>query len=499
ATIGNKTVLDETDFLTYFANDPKTKVLGLYLENIKRGPEFLSVLQKICQKKPVIIIKAGTTAKTQAAIITHTGAMAGDEEVAESLITDCGAICAHSLSEFLGYLKIFSYFKAPVNDTTILITNAGGPGIIAADLVAKSSVLNLYEFSAAEKFHLQKQSPEASSFGNPLDLRGDADHTRYETVIKELSKNKKIGALIVLATAQVQTNIPAIWRTLFAAKKYCPFPIMPVILSDTIASLLTPDIPLANFDDPLYAVQSLEKYYLWQNKKNININFGKSAKIAATRQKKNNQYLTQVKNRQRSILLYSEASHLAASYNLNILPAQRLNSLDPQTLTYPTVLKIDSDQILHKNKEGGVILNLKNSEQLSIAAKTLQKKFAKTDLIVQPQSEPGLELIIGLKKDNNFGSVIMLALGGIATEIFNTKIFFSPLGNTRYFENKIQTSPLGQLLDKQGIKLQTVIENIQKVSALANENPTVKELDLNPIIFYPDQPPIIVDIKVILE
>ncbi|NMB48274.1 hypothetical protein GYA13_02390 [Candidatus Kuenenbacteria bacterium] len=498
ATIGNKTVLDETDFLAYYASDKQTKVIGLYLENIKRGPEFLAALQKICPQKPVIIIKAGVTEKTQAAIISHTGAMAGDEEVAESLIADCGGIIAHSLGEFLGYLKIFSYFKAPANNTVALVTNAGGPGIIAADLVAKSKILNLHEFSTAEKFYLQKQLPEASSFGNPLDLRGDANHVRYEAAIKELSKNKKIGSLIVLATAQVQTNPPAIWQTIISAQKYCHFPVVPVIMSAIIAKSIAPDTQLSNFDDPLYAVRSLEKYYLWQNKKNINIALTQPVKIS-TRQKKNNHYLEQIKNRQRSILLFSEALYLGQSYHLNILPAPRFNSLDPQKISYPTVLKIDSDKILHKNKEGGLILNIKSPEQLLSSAKILQTKFPQTDLIVQPQIESGLELIIGLKRDNNFGPVIMLALGGIATEIFNTKIFFSPQGTPKYFKEKITNSPLGRLLAKQKIDLHLVIENLKLVSALALENPTVKELDLNPIIFYPDQPPIIVDIKVILE
>ncbi|HOZ36872.1 MAG TPA: acetate--CoA ligase family protein [bacterium] len=495
-TIGNKTILDETDFLAHFITDKNTNVIGLYLENIKHSYEFLTTLKKISPQKPVIVIKAGATPKTQAAITSHTGAMAGDEAVAEALIADCGGIVAHSLSEFLGYLKIFSYFKIPANNTVALITNAGGPGIIAADLVAKSDTLNLYEFSATEKFNLQKQLPEASSFHNPLDLRGDADHTRYETAIKTLAKNKKIGSLIILATAQVQTNPPAIWQAIVAAQKYCPFPVVPVIMSESVSQSLTPNIHLSNFDDPLYAVQALEKSWLWRHKKYQRYT---PVKISPARQRKNNQYLAEIKKRQRSILLFSEAENLTATYGLNILPAPRLNTLDLATVVYPAVLKIDSDQILHKNKAGGLSLNLQNEKQLLSAVQTLRAKFPQTDLVVQKQTTPGLELIIGLKYDNNFGPVVMLALGGIATEIFNVKIFFSPLKEAGYYQEKIQDSVLGRLLAKQKINLISVVENIQRVATLAVENPDIKELDLNPIIFYPDQTPVVVDIKIVLK
>lgn len=498
-TIGNKTVLDETDFLAYLATDQKTKVIGLYLESIKRGPEFLAILKKVSSRKPVVIIKAGVTAKTQAAIVSHTGAMAGDEDVAKALITEHGGLWTESLSQFIAYLKMFSHYRAPLNNTVALITNAGGPGILAADLIAQSSVLNLYEFTTAEKNVLRKQLPAASSFHNPLDLRGDADHLRYETALKLLAKNKKIGALVVLATAQAQTNPSAIWQSLTAAQKYCPFPTIPVIITNTLSHSASSASGPTNFKEPLYVVQALEQSWLRQNKNNLRHSQNKPPRVSTARQNKNSAYLNEIKKRQRAILLFSEAENLAKTYHLNIWSAPRLNSVDPEQLAYPVVLKIDSDKILHKNKEGGLILNLKNTEQLLRSAKILQTKFPQTDLIVQPQVAPGLELIIGLKKDNNFGPVIMLALGGIATEIFNTKIFFSPLGAPKYFEEKIKNSPLGRLLAKQKIDLNLVIENLKRVSALALENPMIKELDLNPIIFYPDQPPIVVDIKIILE
>src|SRR3990167_7836259 len=331
-TIGNKTVLDETDFLEYFATDKKTKAIGVYLENIKRGAKFLAALKKTAKAKPIVIIKAGATVKTRAAIVSHTGAMAGDEEIAESLIEDCNGVSAQSISEFFAYLKMFSYFKAPKNKLVVLVTNAGGPGIMAADAVVKSSILNLYEFSESEKNTFKKILPNAGSYSNPLDLRGDATNLHYDAAIKELSKNKNIGSLIVIATAQSQTNAPAIWQSVASAQSYCPFPAIPTIMSDSITPLLASKTVLANFHDPLYAIKAIEKYYLWQNKKNTSIAFAEKIKINSARQRKSNGYLQEIKTRGRSVLLFSEALNVGKLYGLNVLPAPRISSLDRQDI-----------------------------------------------------------------------------------------------------------------------------------------------------------------------
>lgn len=498
-TIGNKTVLDETDFLEYFATDKKTKAIGVYLENIKRGAKFLAALKKTAKAKPIVIIKAGATVKTRAAIVSHTGAMAGDEEIAESLIEDCNGVSAQSISEFFAYLKMFSYFKAPKNKLVVLVTNAGGPGIMAADAVVKSSILNLYEFSESEKNTFKKILPNAGSYSNPLDLRGDATNLHYDAAIKELSKNKNIGSLIVIATAQSQTNAPAIWQSVASAQSYCPFPAIPTIMSDSITPLLASKTVLANFHDPLYAIKAIEKYYLWQNKKNTSIAFAEKIKINSARQRKSNGYLQEIKTRGRSVLLFSEALNVGKLYGLNVLPAPRISSLDLKKINYPAVLKIDTDKILHKNKAGGLIQNIKNPSELLDSMKILRSKFPKTDLIVQPQTKPGLELIIGAKHDDNFGPIIMLGVGGITAEIVNAKIFLSPMGNLKYLKEKIQNSLIGKLLAKQKINISLVAKEVKKVCELALENPSIKELDLNPILFYPNENPVIIDIKVICK
>jgi len=129
----------------------------------------------------------------------------------------------------------------------------------------------------------------------------------------------------------------------------------------------------------------------------------------------------------------------------------------------------------------------------------LRSKFPKTDLIVQPQTKSGLELIIGAKHDDNFGPIIMLGVGGITAEIVNAKIFLSPMGNLKYLKEKIQNSLIGKLLAKQKINISLVAKEVKKVCELALENPSIKELDLNPILFYPNENPVIIDIKVICK
>ncbi|NMC51105.1 hypothetical protein GYA54_00015 [Candidatus Kuenenbacteria bacterium] len=496
ATIGNKTVVDEADLLEYFAQDKKTQAVGIYLENIKRGEQFLNILKRTSQQKPIFIVKGGSSPKSQNAILSHTGAMAGDEEVAESLIGEAGGFYLPTTFDLINNLKIFSHFRAPLNNKIAVLTNAGGPGILAADYISQSSDLTLYEFSEQQKNNLKNKIPEASSCSNPIDLRGDADHFRYELALKELAKIKNIGALLVVATAQAQTDIPLIYESLRAAQKYCSFPVIPVVMS---AIEQTTKEKMPNFVEPSCAVRALGNYYLWTSRKKTKLVKIVKNKINTARQKQSNHYLEEIKKHGRPILLANETANLGKLYTFNILDSIRTSSANPANLSYPIVLKIDSDKILHKNKEGGLIMGIKNPGELSSAIDQLHTKFPKTDLIIQKTVKPGLELIIGLKNDNNFGSIIMLGLGGIATEILNIKIFFSLQNNLQYIKTKIDTSPLSKILAKQRIKSETVAKEISKAITLASENPSLKEADFNPIIFYPDSPPIAIDFKVVLK
>jgi acetate---CoA ligase (ADP-forming) len=495
-TIGNKTVLDETDFLEYFIKDKKTQVIALYLESIKRGREFISLINAASRHKPIIILKSGNSKATASAIASHTGALAGDVGIIETAIKDNGGIYCSDLTDFVSTLKMISHFKKPLNNKIVVLTNAGGPGVITTDLVSRNEKLELFKFTENQKQALQKILPPAAAFENPIDLLGDADSQLYETVFKKLKKMPGIGALLSIITLQSQTNLEAIVKLIIRLAKNYPWPIIPIIIGNKSNYEIIKKFKKENFVNFIYpsaAIQALANYYLYSK-----INFPNFTQKISYRSSPFRQLFTKAKNQERPALYYSEIETIAKKYNLPLLPSLDAQKTKLEKISYPAVLKIDDPSILHKNKKDGLVLNIKNAPGLRQAIARLKNKFPSSNIIIQKQVDPGVELIMGLKTDENFGPVLLFGLGGITAEIIAETMLWILPSSPDIIKEKISTSKISRILTKQKINLDSVVAELLKVSRLALENPDIKELDINPIIFYPDKKPVIVDFKIIL-
>lgn len=501
ATIGNKTVLNESAFLDYFARDNETGLIGMYLENIKHGPSFCRSLYQSTSKKPVIIIKSGIASKAKRAVTSHTGAMAGDELIAATAIIDNGGIYSDDLSAFISTAKLISRFKKPLNNQIVILTNAGGPAVMATDLIEKNKILKLYEFTAAEHSALKKLLPPAASVNNPIDILGDARSPRYDKIIQSLRKNKKIGAVIVLVTLQAQTDVKGITDVLIKANRQNRLPFIPVIISHESNNVIDRKFNgagLANFLYPSEAIIALSNYcsaFYHRPPKSITPLPRPINKLPASLAL----LLNNLKKENRTTLSYAESCHLTKRFGLHPLPAKNFTAANLKNLSYPVALKIDDPRVLHKNKKGGLALNLMNRAELLRAKNKLNKKFAAANLIIQPQVAPGVEIILGLKADPVFGPVLLFGLGGITTELINEKLLWLLPVNESAIRQKLVNSRLLKFLIAQKIKPAAVIHEIKKLAALSADNPWLAELDLNPIIFYPNQKPVIVDIKIIAK
>ena len=216
-SVGNKMQISETELIEYLGNDLRTKVIGLYLEGIKDGEKFLQAASKVSLKKPIVILKAGKTAKTQIAIASHTGALAGSDEIMSVAFEKCGVIRANDLDEFLNLLKLLSGYSAPKSSQCAVITNAGGAGVLATDAF-KDKQITLADISAASKKKLKKILPSESSVENPIDLLGDAQEDRYRAVLDILHK-EKIENIFCLLTPQGQTKVGQIATTVIEYSK----------------------------------------------------------------------------------------------------------------------------------------------------------------------------------------------------------------------------------------------------------------------------------------
>lgn len=503
STLGNKMSLDETDFINYFSEDDKTKVIGIYLENIKKGEEFRqSIKNAILKNKPVLILKAGNSKKTQSAILSHTGAMAGESEVSKKAIEESGGLYFQNVFEFLAGIKFFSGFKLPRNKKIAIVTNAGGPGVITTDLIENSQNLNLFEFSESQKRQIKKMLPGASSVENPIDVLGDANEDRYENVLTNLSKTN-VGAVLAIVTPQAQTRIKEIIKALIVANKKYDFPILPVVMGAEAVEIANQELKeagLINFDFPSEAISVLKNACFYKKSRKAK-NEIKEIKKDIIRSKKGRTIAEKAKREGRNVFYYQESIELASFYDINCLKSTEINESINEVENdwqFPLVIKIDSPKILHKNSKQGVALNIENKKELKEVQGDFIKRFKDTKIIAQPQLEKGLEIILGIKKDPIFGPVIMCGLGGIMTEIFNEKeLWLLPI-DKKVIKLQLEGSKIAKVFKKQKIDLSLLVDEIFKLSVLASENKWIKELDINPMIFYSDKDPIAVDVKVVL-
>lgn len=499
-SIGNKMQMGETELLEYLDADANTKVIGMYLEGIQDGRKFIEVAQKI--KKPIVILKAGKTARAQKAISLHTGALAGSDKIMTAVFAKTGVIRAENMDEFLGLLKLISSLDVPQNGEVIIVTNAGGLGVLTTDAFQNKKI-KLAEIGEKTQAKLRKFLPEESSLSNPIDVLGDADEKRYAKTL-EIIKKENAGTIICLLTPQDQTPVKKIAAKIAKFKEKSGKNILTVFMggervAKAIIKLRENNIP--NFFLSDQAVQTLDKYWKWSVKKNI-INQNKNLfEVNTERQMKAVETISQVKAQGKGALLFQEAAEIMKLYGIGIVDFWTETQLG--AVRFPAAVKVDSDKVLHKTDKKGLILNLKNQEELEKAIAEIKQNFPGEKIVIQPMIEGGTELILGIKKDEIFGPIVVVGLGGIYTEIFHAVDFIIPYSDKEAIKNILLQGKSGFLFRETRGKIACDLEEITQIvfnlQALALEVGQIKGLDINPLISQGlDKNSLAVDVKIII-
>jgi acetate---CoA ligase (ADP-forming) len=499
-SIGNKMQIDESDLIEYLGNDSQTKVIGLYLEGIKNGSRFIEVAKKVSRLKPVVILKAGKSEKTQKAISSHTGALAGSDEITAAVFEKCGVLHSGNLEEFINTIRVFSTINPPEGNSVAIITNAGGGGVLATDAF-KDKTLKLVDFSESMKEKLKSILPRESSVENPVDLLGDAHEDRYESVLKVLN-NENIDSIICILTPQEQTPVDKITEKIISFAHSTRKTVLANFMGGekvkpAIIELNKNNIP--NLPYPEQAVKVLDDYFKWSNQKLEEI--PAETQVDHEKRKKAGEIIQTVKSKNRTILLFQEAKKLLETYGIKIIDTWNYNS--GSRVEFPAVAKVDSEKVLHKTDKNGVILNIKNASDLRRAGENLNNAFPGANIIIQPMLGGQTELIVGIKRDAVFGPVVVYGLGGIYTEVFKVVDFFVPSFDFSEALKSLEKSKLkflfGETRGKKAYDIEEVAKILTQVGLLAQENPEIQELDINPLFIYNDnKEAIAVDIKVII-
>lgn len=504
-SIGNKMRIDEADLLEYLGTDEKTKVIGMYLEGIKNGFRFAQVAGEVSRKKPVVILKAGKSEKAQKAIASHTGALAGSDEIINALFEKAGVLHAADFEIFFSLVNLISRSEAPLNDNVMVITNAGGPGVLTADAFEGKS-MTLANLSVKTKENLESFLPEESSVENPVDLLGDAMEDRYRQVLEIAEKEKSIGTIVCVLTPQDQTPVEKIAKEIIDFSKKTKKVVVTIFIGGervkaSIFELEKNGIP--NFSFPDQCIQALDKYYQWhRDRKNLVVS-GKE--IDEKRKGRAVQLINQAKKEGRSALFFLEAQKLMDLYGIPAISVESVDSSGKASakVSFPVVLKVDSDKVLHKTDRQGVMLDIKDEKELETAIGKMKQNFPGENLIIQPMLPRQTELIVGIKNDLLIGPVIVYGLGGIYTEVFKMVDFLIPPLSIEEIKKSILKGKLKFLFQETrgqaAYNLDEFAGIILSVSILGIEVGEIKEFDINPLLVYNNgKAGVAVDVKVVI-
>jgi len=503
-SIGNKMSLSENELLEYLENDEDSKVIGMYLEGIKDGIRFKEIAKKISKSKPVVILKAGKTEKSQRAISSHTGALAGSEEIIKALFKKTGVIRVDSLDEFINTMRLISLVNPPANEKTAVITNAGGPGVLATDAFSGKEI-KLSELDGKTKEKLREFLPKESSIENPIDLLGDAQEDRYEKTLESVDA-ENIGSIITILTPQENTPFDKIAQKISAFKEKTQKTIVAVFLGGkkiekSVEILKNSKIP--NYTFPEDAINALDKYYQWEiNKNKIDIR-GNAIEIDKNKSEKAENIIKNARLENRTALYFREAKEIMDIYGIDTIEFQEVNAEKELEIDFPMVMKVDSDKVLHKTDKQGVILNIGDENDFREAYQKMSENFPKENIIIQPMQRIETELILGIKKDETVGPIVIFGLGGIYTEIFKMVDFLIPSVTISEIKETILKSPIKFLFEEtrgqKAYDIENVADILLKLSVLAENLNEIKEFDINPLLIYNDgRKSLAIDVKIII-
>ncbi len=506
-SIGNKMQIGAAELIDYLRKDKNTKVIALYLEGVDRGQSFLSAISgAVSDGKKVIVLKAGRTHEAQKAIALHTGSLAGSDDVFSAALQKVGALRAESMSEFFALVRFGEHYKGNLVEPVHIgiVTNAGGPGVLATDIVASLTGVEMSKLSKGTQISLINALPEAASVHNPIDLLGDAMLDRYEIGIKKLIADKNVDIVFVLLTPQDQTPVNQIAKMIVDLQKRTKKLIMTSFIGgervDDAIDFMN-DNGVLHFESPTVALSAVASF----------VNRGTTYAITQKTIVKNRVNLVQNiinKIEKRTSLYFQECQAIAKIYSITVSKFWDVtNGFDAKTkISYPCVAKVDNPNVLHKTDRGGVILPINNLKELDNAKDILLNKFQEsgTRIIVQPMLPIQTELIIGFKRDPIFGGIIVAGLGGIYTEVFKQIDFYIEPLTLREIKHILRTGNIGFLFDgtrgKENYNIDSIAHIVYSVALMGAENPQIKAVDINPLLVYNnDKRDVAVDFKILLN
>ncbi len=497
-SMGNKTDVNENDILEYLRTDPMTKVILLYLEDIIDGRKFVDTVTRVTEEKPIIAVKAGVSPEGAKAASSHTGALAGSDEAYNAILKQSGVIRVESIIDLFDYARAFAKQPLPRGNRVAIITNGGGPGIMATDASVRYG-LNIAQFSDATKNKLRSWLPKEAAVNNPIDLIGDAQADRYEFALGALNDDG-VDCGLILLTPQAMVDLKKVAETIATTGPKSGKTILASLLglgdvTPAVALLEANGVP--NYSFPESAVRSLaamSEYKRWIDRPRTQVKHFDVDLVGAQK------IIAKAKQAGLTNLSQTDAIALLAAYGLPVIRTE-VATTRQQSITLakkigtPVAMKIVSPDVMHKIDVGAVKLDLNTDNDVGNAFDEIIKNVRAFDsnariegVLLQNYVTGGTETIIGIHRDPKFGPLLMFGLGGIYVEAYRDVSFrLAPIRELSA-TNMIEQIRGGKIL--QGFRGQprrdiaAIGDCIERLSQLATDLDDVQELDVNPLLAF---------------
>ena len=526
-SIGNKADVDELDLLNYLHQDMDTEVIMIYLEELRRGPEFIEQVKEITSGErptPILVIKSGTTSAGAKAAASHTGSLAGSNAVYDAIFQQAGIIRVNAINELFDYASAFAYRhesnlgkfrkRIPMGNRVAIVTNAGGPGIVATDMTLTSG-LQLAEFSEETIETLASHLPATANLRNPVDVIGDASQDRYENALAAVIRDEGVDGALVILTPQSMTNALGTAEVIARIAKRTSKPVLCCFMgiidvSRGVQYLQENGVPVFRFpEDTAKSFGALYRYSTWLNRQHL-AQFTFDHDVAGA-----SAIIADCLAKGRTHIGELEGTQILKCYGFNVLPtllaetAEKAVALADE-MGYPVVMKIASQQILHKTDANGVKVGMVDAdavkaafEEIVTSAKAFDPDAVIDGVIVQKMAPDGDELILGLTRYPIFGSLLMFGFGGIFVEALQDVSFrLAPIGRNeaRRMMRSIKSFKLLEGFRKKAPADIVAIEmDIVRLSNLSINHPEIQEMDINPLrVHGVDQGTTVTDCRMIL-
>ncbi len=504
-SLGNQADLTATEFIEFLADDPETEIILMYIEGLKDGRRFIEAASKASLKKPIVAIKVGRTASGKKAASSHTGSITGSDTAYDAAFKKAGILRVNTLEELFDIARLISSVEVKPVERIGIVTNAGGPGIIASDAI-ESSTLKLAELSKKTIERLKEKLPPMANFYNPVDVIGDADHKRYEWAIEALLDDENVDAILVILTPQLMTDIPDVAKSIVKHKGRKPI-IASFIgrarVSEGTRILRENGIP--NFPFPERGIKALDTInrYLKEKHYSIREDVELVEKIRSS--------LIEDIQPGRS---YPEFDSLKILEKIGFPVAKAIlvRSKDEAErasleIGFPLVLKVYDPEILHKSDIGGVVVGIRSTEELlreiDGMGDRVRKKLGREPegYVIEEMVGDGIDIIIGFSKDDTFGPMTMFGLGGIFVEVLKDVSFSVSPTSVEEAIDMIKSIKSYKILTgiRGGVKVD--IESLAKLVSVFSHIPIaidiLKEGEINPLRITKDGRMYVVDARFI--